>query len=64
MFEGLGPGLDATGKIDGAAELQGLGPGGEFGDCMGLSDCLDQLSFYKNWFLALAHKNWFLKKTR
>jgi hypothetical protein len=23
---------------------------------------LDQLSFYKNWFLALAHKNLFLKK--
>jgi hypothetical protein len=24
---------------------------------------LDSLSFYKkNWFLALAHKNWFLKK--
>jgi hypothetical protein len=54
MFEGLGPGLDATGKIDGAAELQGLGPGGEFGDCMGLSDCLDQLSFYKNWFFSIS----------
>jgi hypothetical protein len=23
---------------------------------------LDPLTFYKNWCLALAHKNWFLKK--
>jgi hypothetical protein len=21
--------------------------------------CLDLLSFYKNWFSAIAHKNWF-----
>jgi uncharacterized membrane protein len=27
-----------------------------------LRACLNPLSFYKNWFLALAHKNWFLKK--
>jgi hypothetical protein len=25
--------------------------------------CLDPLSFYKIWFLAIAYKNWFLKKT-
>jgi hypothetical protein len=28
-----------------------------------LRDCLDPLSFYKNWFLLIAHKNSFLKKT-
>jgi hypothetical protein len=24
--------------------------------------CLDSLNFYKNWFLAIAHKNYFIKK--
>jgi hypothetical protein len=24
--------------------------------------CLDPLIFYKNWFIAIASKNWFLQK--
>jgi hypothetical protein len=42
---GLRPGLDATGKTGGAAELEVLGPGGGYAGVFELGGCIGQILF-------------------